>query len=47
MFNVGGFDGGVSLIDTISFTNLSRNTTDFRIYRSDNQNLGNQTFIVK
>lgn len=47
VFNVGGFDGGVSLIDTISFTNSSRNTTNFRIYRSDNQNLGNQTFIVK
>ena len=47
VFNVGGFDGGISLIDTISFTNLSGNTTNFRIYRSDNQNLGNQTFIIK
>lgn len=47
VFNVGGFDGGISLIDTISFTNSSGNTTNFKIYRSDNQNLGTQSFIVK
>ena len=47
VFNVGGFNGGISLIDTISFTNSSGNTTNFKIYRSDNQNLGTQSFIVK
>lgn len=45
-FNVGGFDGGFSLIDTVSFTNASNYTEDYYVYRSDNDNLGIQTVKV-
>lgn len=45
-FNVGGFDGGFSLIDTVSFTNASNYTENYYVYRSDNANLGTQTVKV-
>lgn len=44
-FNVGGFDGGFTLVDTINFTNSCGYTTNYYIYRSDNANLGKK--IVK
>ena len=45
-FNVGGFDGGFTLVDTISFTNQYNYTEDYYIYRSDNTNLGAKTIKV-
>ena len=45
-FNVGGFDGGFSLIDAVSFTNASNYTENYYVYRSDNANLGTQTVKV-
>lgn len=45
-FNVGGFDGGFSLAETISFTNDSGYTENYYIYKSDNANLGTQTVEV-
>lgn len=45
-FNVGGFDGGFSLAETISFTNDAGYTENYYIYKSDNANLGTQTVEV-
>ena len=45
-FKVGGFDGGFSLVDTISFTNASGYTEDYYIYRSDNTGLGQTSVTV-
>lgn len=45
-FKVGGFDGGFSLVDTISFTNASGYTEDYYVYRSDNAGLGQTTVTV-
>lgn len=45
-FKVGGFDGGIALVDTISFTNASGYTEDYYIYRSDYPNLGGSTVVV-
>lgn len=45
-FNVGGFDGGFTLQDTISHTNASGYTENYYIYRSDNANLGNTTVKI-
>ena len=45
-FKVGGFDGGFSLVDTISFTNASGYTEDYYIYRSDNAGLGQTAVTV-
>ena len=39
-FNVGGFDGGFSLIATAKLTNASGYTEDYYVYRSDNASLG-------
>lgn len=39
-FKVGGFDGGFSLVATISFTNTSGYAENYYIYKSDNANLG-------
>ncbi len=47
VFNVGGFDGGVSLVATVQFTNESGYTTPYYVYRSDNPNIGKLNFIVK
>lgn len=45
-FKVGGFDGGFSLIQEISFTNASGYTETYYIYRSDNAALGNTSVTV-
>lgn len=45
-FNVGGFDGGFTLVNTVSFTNASGYTENYYVYRSDNANLGTQTVKV-
>lgn len=45
-FNVGGFDGGFSLAETISFTNDVGHTENYYVYKSDNANLGTQTVKV-
>lgn len=45
-FNVGGFDGGFSLIDTVNLTNASGYTEEYYIYRSDNAGLGQTTVKV-
>lgn len=45
-FNVGGFDGGFELVDTIQHTNASGNTENYYVYRSDNAELGSTTVKV-
>ena len=46
-FNVGGFDGGFELVDTLSFTNNYGITTTYDIWKSDNPNLGFLTILIK
>lgn len=46
IFNVGGFDGGFSLVDTIEFENKSNYTETYYIYRSSNPNLGTKTVKI-
>lgn len=46
VFNVGGFDGGFSKVSTLSFKNSSGYTETYKIYRSDNSNLGKKTVKV-
>ena len=45
-YNVGGFDGGFSLIATAKLTNASGYTEDYYIYRSVNSSLGQTTVTV-
>lgn len=45
-FAVGGFSGGFTLVDTISFTNASGYTEDYYVYRSDNVGLGATTVTI-
>ena len=47
-FKVGGFEGGFTLVDTISFTNDTEGkyTERYYIYRSDESNLGSTTVGV-
>jgi hypothetical protein len=45
-FSVGGFTGGFELVDTISFTNASGYSENYRIYKSVNAGLGNTTVSV-
>lgn len=45
-FNVGGFDGGFTKVETIEFTNASGYKENYDIYKSDNANLGNTTVKV-
>lgn len=45
-FTVGGFTGGFTLVDTISFTNASGYAEDYYVYRSDNAALGNTAVTV-
>lgn len=45
-FTVGGFTGGFTLVDTISFTNSSGYTEDYYVYRSDNASLGETAVTV-
>lgn len=46
-FNVGGFDGGFTLIKTLDFTNASGHTESYRVWRSDNPSLGATTVTIK
>lgn len=39
-FKTNGFDGGLELITTLSFTNASGHTENYYVYRSTNHNLG-------
>ena len=45
-FNVSGFDGGFTKVNTINFTNSSGYTETYDIYKSDNANLGSTTVKV-
>lgn len=45
-FWVGGFEGGFTLVDTVSHTNASGHTQNYRVYRSVNPNLGGTTVSV-
>ena len=47
VFSFGANEGGVSLVDTIAFTNASGYTEQYYIYRSDESGLGNTTLGVK
>ena len=42
-FNVGGFDGGFTKVQTLEFTNASGYSENYDVYRSDNASLGNTT----
>lgn len=46
IFNVGGFDGGFSLVDTVTYEN-EYTSLEYNIYRSDYANLGTQNIIVR
>lgn len=46
-FNVGGFDGGFTLLATFKFTNASGYAEDYYVYKSDNAGLGNTTVVCK
>ena len=46
-FNVGGFDGGFTLLATFQFTNASGYAEDYYVYKSDNAGLGNTTVVCK
>ena len=45
-FKVGGFDGGFSLVATISFTNSKGYAENYYIYKSDNASLGSTAVSV-
>ena len=45
-FTVGGFTGGFALVSTFNHTNESGATVEYRVYRSDNANLGSTTVTV-
>lgn len=45
-FNVGGFEGGFYLADTIDFTNASGYTEPYAVWLSSNTNLGTTTVEV-
>ena len=46
-FNVGGFDGGFTLLATVQYTNPSGYAEDYYVYKSDNAGLGNTTVTCK
>lgn len=46
-FYVGGFEGGFDLVATIDFTNSNGYTEPYRIYKSQNANLGTTTVEVR
>jgi len=45
-FTVGGFEGGFSLAATITFTNDSGYSEEYKIYKSNLDNLGTTTVVV-
>ena len=46
VFNVGGFDGGFTKVDEINFENSNGYTELYKVYRSDNNNLGKKIIKV-
>lgn len=46
-FSVGGFEGGFALVKTFNYTNPSGYSESYVVYRSDNDNLGQTTVVVK
>lgn len=47
IFNVGGFDGGFEKVDTILFSNPNGYEERYIIYKSEYDNLGDNTIFVK
>lgn len=47
VFSYGANEGGVTLVDTVAFTNASGYEENYYIYRSDESGLGNTTLGVK
>ena len=45
-FTVGGFTGGFTQVAQFNHTNESGATVEYRVYRSDNANLGSQTVSI-
>ena len=45
-FNVGGFEGGFSLVSTVNFTNPSGYTEKYDIYKGTNSGLGITTVVI-
>jgi hypothetical protein len=45
-FNVGGWTGGVKLIDTVMVKNEFEHDQQYYVYRTDNAGIGTKTFIV-
>lgn len=45
-FSVGGFSGGFHVAATIDYTNQYNHTTSYKIYKSDNMNLGTTTVVL-
>lgn len=45
-FTVGGFEGGFSLVNTVSVTNAYGFSENYYVYKSDLANLGNTTVVV-
>lgn len=45
-FSVGGFSGGFHVAATIDYTNQYNRTTSYKIYKSDNTNLGTTTVVL-
>ena len=45
-FKVGGFEGGFHVVETLDYTNIHNRTTSYKIYKSDNANLGTTTVTI-
>ena len=45
-FSVGGFIGGFHEVATLDYTNKHNYTTSYKIYKSDNMNLGTTTVVL-
>lgn len=45
-FSVGGFTGGFHEVATLDYTNKHNYTTSYKIYKSDNMNLGTTTVVL-
>lgn len=45
-FKVGGFEGGFHEVETLDYTNIHNRTTSYKIYKSDNANLGTTTVTI-
>ena len=45
-FSFGGFTGGFAMLGTVSHTNSYGYTESYKVYRSDNPNLGNIKVVI-